>query len=153
MGLLIIFLTILLVLDCMLLTLLVLIQLPKKEAGMGQAFGGAATDALFGAGSGNALTKMMKYATGFSLIITLALAAMNNHQARKRGIIFEKYQKDAAQTAAATSSSGPTTTTVDSNAPSNLLKVTNLLSGASTNAAVTNPTATTPNAPPTTPAK
>ena len=154
MGLLIIFLTIVLVLDCLLLTLLVLIQLPKKEAGMGQAFGGAATDALFGAGSGNALTKMTKYATGVFLIITLTLAVMNNHQARKRGIIFEKYQKDSAQAAAATSSSAPTTTTADSNAPANLLKgVTNLLSGASTNPAVTNPTATTPNAPPATPAK
>ena len=39
--------------DCVLLILLVLVQLPKKEAGAGMAFGGAATDALFGAGSGN----------------------------------------------------------------------------------------------------
>jgi preprotein translocase subunit SecG len=38
-------LTFALVLDCLLLGLLVLIQLPKKEAGMGQAFGGATTDA------------------------------------------------------------------------------------------------------------
>ena len=45
-----------LLIDCLLLILLVLIQLPKKEAGMGLAFGSGATDALFGAGSGNALT-------------------------------------------------------------------------------------------------
>jgi len=38
-------LTFLLILDCLVLMLLVLIQLPKKEAGMGQAFGGGATDA------------------------------------------------------------------------------------------------------------
>ena len=39
-----------------------LIQLPKKDAGAGLAFGGGATDALFGAGSGNVLTKITKYA-------------------------------------------------------------------------------------------
>ena len=55
-------LTVVMVLDCVLLILLVLIQLPKKEAGAGLAFGGAATDALFGAGSGNVLTKATKYA-------------------------------------------------------------------------------------------
>lgn len=54
-------LTVILVLDCLFLILLVLIQLPKKEAGAGLAFGGAASDALFGAGSGNALTKVTKY--------------------------------------------------------------------------------------------
>ena len=36
-------LTVVLVLDCTLLILLVLIQLPKKDAGAGIAFGGAAT--------------------------------------------------------------------------------------------------------------
>ena len=38
--------------------IIVLIQLPKKDAGAGLAFGGAASDALFGAGSGNVLTKV-----------------------------------------------------------------------------------------------
>ena len=54
-------------LDCILLVLLVLLQLPKKEAGAGMAFGGAATDALFGAGSGNVLTKITKYVAGHFL--------------------------------------------------------------------------------------
>ncbi|HZL43560.1 MAG TPA: preprotein translocase subunit SecG [Verrucomicrobiae bacterium] len=64
-----------LVVDCLILVLLVLIQLPKKDAGAGVAFGGAATDALFGAGSGNVLTKTTKYAaTGlFVLAITLSI--------------------------------------------------------------------------------
>ena len=39
-------LTAVLVLDSLLLILLILVQLPKKEAGVGQAFGGGATDAL-----------------------------------------------------------------------------------------------------------
>jgi preprotein translocase subunit SecG len=145
MALLIVFLTIVLVLDCLLLTLLVLIQLPKKEAGMGQAFGGAATDALFGAGSGNALTKMTKYATGVFLILTLVLAVINNHQARKSGILFEKYQKDAAQAAAATTPTSPAT---DTNAAVSPLKVTNLFGNAATNIAATNSPAVSTNTTP-----
>ena len=67
--------TVALVLDCLVLILLVLIQLPKKEAGAGLAFGGAATDALFGAGSGNVLTKATKYATVafFALLVLIGL--------------------------------------------------------------------------------
>ncbi|HEY2328801.1 MAG TPA: preprotein translocase subunit SecG [Verrucomicrobiae bacterium] len=63
-------LTFLLVIDCFVLILLVLVQLPKKDAGAGIAFGGGTADALFGAGSGNVLTKITKYAT----IVLLALA-------------------------------------------------------------------------------
>src|SRR5215470_13351006 len=77
-------LTLILVVDCLLLILLVLIQLPKKEAGLGQAFGGAATDALFGAGSGNALTKMTKYAAGIFFVLTLVISILQGHQARAR---------------------------------------------------------------------
>ena len=78
-------LTFLLILDCLVLMLLVLIQLPKKEAGMGQAFGGGATDALFGAGSGNALTKMTKYAVGIFFVLTLLISVLFGKQARSGG--------------------------------------------------------------------
>ena len=71
-------LTVVLVLDCLFLILLVLVQLPKKEAGMGQAFGGAATDALFGAGSGNALTKVTKWAAGIFFALAILLTVMSN---------------------------------------------------------------------------
>ena len=84
------FLTFLLILNCLLLILLVLVQLPKKEAGMGQAFGGAATDALFGAGSGNALTKMTKYATGIFFILTLSLSILNAQQSKAKRSQFER---------------------------------------------------------------
>jgi protein translocase SecG subunit len=83
-------LTAILVLDCLLLMLLVLVQLPKKEAGMGQAFGGAATDALFGSGSGNALTKMTQYATAIFFILTLTISIMFNINSRNRGSGFER---------------------------------------------------------------
>src|SRR5262245_8741007 len=71
-----------LVVACLLLMLLVLIQLPKKEAGMGQAFGGGATDALFGAGSGTALTKLTKYAAGIFFGLTLFISVLHLHAAR-----------------------------------------------------------------------
>jgi preprotein translocase subunit SecG len=66
------------VLDCIALTLLVLVQLPKKEAGMGLAFGGGAADALFGAGSGNVLTKATKYAAAILLCLAVILSAMQS---------------------------------------------------------------------------
>lgn len=68
--------------DCALLILLVLIQLPKKEAGLGVAFGGAATDALFGAGAGNAITKITKWCAVFFFCLSLGLAVADSHYAR-----------------------------------------------------------------------
>ena len=81
MGFLIGLLTVVMVLDCVVLIFLVLIQLPKKDAGAGLAFGGGATDALFGAGSGNVLTKITKYAAGtfFILAVVLSLMQRNYH--------------------------------------------------------------------------
>ncbi|MBN2505396.1 MAG: preprotein translocase subunit SecG [Verrucomicrobia bacterium] len=97
MGFVIGFLTFLLVMDCLFLILLILIQLPKKEAGMGQAFGGAATDALFGAGSGTALTKLTKYATGFFLGMTLLLTVLNANQVKESDRGFEQQLNQAAK--------------------------------------------------------
>ena len=74
------FLTAVLVLDCVFLVLLVLVQLPKKEAGMGQAFGGAATDALFGAGSGNVLTKATKWGAALFFALAIALTIMGTYK-------------------------------------------------------------------------
>ena len=73
-------LTVVLVIDCLFLVLLVLVQLPKKEAGMGQAFGGAATDALFGAGSGNVLTKVTKWCAGIFFGLAIALTVMGTYK-------------------------------------------------------------------------
>src|SRR6185436_3727990 len=72
-------LTVVLVLNCALLILLVLIQLPKKDAGAGLAFGGAATDALFGAGTGNVLTKVTKYATVSFFVLAMILAVARSN--------------------------------------------------------------------------
>ena len=77
------FLTVILVLDAMFLILLVLIQLPKKEAGLGTAFGGGMTDALFGAGTGNVLTKATKWSAGIFLVMSLVLSILNANQVGK----------------------------------------------------------------------
>lgn len=79
-------LTIVLFINCLFLMLLILMQLPKKEAGLGQAFGSTATDALFGAGSGNVLTKATKYAAGafFALAIILSILGPRTDEAKMR---------------------------------------------------------------------
>src|SRR5437764_8187286 len=71
-------LTFLMFLDCVVLVLLVLIQLPKKDAGAGLAFGGSATDALFGAGSGTVLTKITKYSAGIFFVLAMILSVMQS---------------------------------------------------------------------------
>ena len=84
-------LTALLVLNCLVLILLVLIQLPKKDAGAGMAFGGGAADALFGAGSGNALTKITKYATVIFFLLALFLGYLEDQLYNKNSASeFEK---------------------------------------------------------------
>jgi preprotein translocase subunit SecG len=85
---LIIFLSAFLVLDCIVLVFLVLMQLPKKEAGAGLAFGGAATDALFGAGSGNFLTKATKYTAGIFFGLAIILSVLQSWRAHQPGSDF-----------------------------------------------------------------
>jgi len=68
-----------LILDCLLLGLLILVQLPKKEAGVGMAFGGGAADALFGAGSGTALSNLTKWTAGLFFVLVFCLSILNNH--------------------------------------------------------------------------
>ena len=74
------FLTAVLVIDCLFLVLLVLVQLPKKDAGAGMAFGGGATDALFGAGSGNVLTKVTKWCAGIFFALAIVLTVMGTYK-------------------------------------------------------------------------
>src|SRR3954449_11994087 len=81
-------LTVIMVLDCAILIFLVLIQLPKKEAGAGLAFGAGATDALFGAGSGNVLTKITKYAATFFFAFAIVLSVLYNIQRNRSGSTF-----------------------------------------------------------------
>lgn len=121
MGLIIGLLTFVLVLNCLVLIFLVLIQLPKKEAGAGLAFGGAATDALFGAGSGNVLTKVTKYSATIFFVLAILLAIMQRNYSSRRGSEFQRQLAEpgktpsglvapAASTTPATSTNVPLTT-------------------------------------------
>jgi protein translocase SecG subunit len=117
MSLLIGFLTFVLVVNCLLLILLVLVQLPKKEAGAGLAFGAGAVDTLIGAGSGNALTKMTKYAAGIFLGLGLLLAMLNaQRHSGTSGIQRELARKASATPAIPTTSvSAPATGPLNTN--------------------------------------
>jgi len=83
-------LTVALLLDCLVLIFLVLVQLPKKDAGAGLAFGGGAADALFGAGSGNTLTKITKSATVIMFVLALLLGYMEEKMHRSNAGEFTK---------------------------------------------------------------
>jgi preprotein translocase subunit SecG len=139
-NLLYILLTVLMFLDCVLLVFLVLLQLPKKEAGAGMAFGGAATDALFGAGSGNVLTKITKYVAGvfFGLAILMALMASHRAPSSAAALAQSLLQRTAAPLAAPAqpASSTPSGTTPASTAPGDgLLQFSNVAPAAPSNAA------------------
>lgn len=84
-------LTFLIIVNCLLLILLVLVQLPKKDAGAGMAFGAGTADALFGAGSGNVLTKITKFAVMTLLVLALFISYLQDKAAPGAGTVnFEK---------------------------------------------------------------
>jgi preprotein translocase subunit SecG len=157
MGWLIGLLTFILVVNCLFLCLLVLAQKPKKDTGGGLAFGGGASDALFGAGSGDLFTKMTKYATVIFFVLTLTLSILNAQQARRKGgdprlrVSLAERQGDlpiAAKPAAPTAPGVPGATT---NSTNPTLTVSNPVSMLNTSlvSKFTNPTAaTTTTAPP-----
>jgi preprotein translocase subunit SecG len=137
------FLTFIMFMNCLLLLLLILVQLPKKEAGIGTAFGGGATDALFGAGSGNVLTKLTKYSSGIFLGLALLLSVLIVRQSseRNRGLQQELLRKAAApgyvKPSPADISNATTTPPVGTNAL--MLNLTNLTTPAATNRAPAKP--------------
>jgi len=103
-------LTVFLVINCALLILLILIQLPKKDAGAGMAFGGAAADALFGAGSGNVLTKVTKYSTIVFFGLALVLGYLQNRVHNQGSVLeFEKQMQQKQQTQMPVSAPQPVT--------------------------------------------
>jgi preprotein translocase subunit SecG len=93
-------LTLVMVADCLILIFLVLIQLPKKEAGAGLAFGAGATDALFGAGSGTVLTKITKYAATTFFVLAVVLSVMQMGYHRRTSTEFERNLEKPGRTAA-----------------------------------------------------
>ncbi len=129
-------LTVFLILDCLFLGLLILVQLPKKDAGVGMAFGGGAADALFGAGSGTALTKLTKYSAGAFFALVFVLSYLNIHaNPSSASELKQQIEKQSHQTAPSAPAPLPTTptsnavvSTTPGSSPSNMsLPATNLL--------------------------
>ena len=147
-------LTFLLVINCLLLILLILMQLPKKDAGAGMAFGGAAADALFGAGSGNFLTQATRYATIVLFLLALGLGYVEDRlHNQNSGSEFEKaVQEKQSQTPIAVP---PPATPLNSTAamPTNNLLLPPVTPPASTPAAAATPTPVAPSNAPATPTK
>jgi len=108
MGFLIGLLTFVMVLDCFVLILLVLMQLPKKDAGAGLAFGGGATDALFGAGSGNVLTKATKYAAIIFFVLAILTGTLQSRYHHRSVSELEKALASQSETQPATPPASPT---------------------------------------------
>ncbi len=146
---LIVILTILLILTCLFLGLLILIQLPKKEAGVGVAFGGGATDALFGAGSGSALTKLTKYSAIVFFALVISLSFLRTRAPRAPGEEFKmQLNKQSQQPLAPPPSRAPATAPKTTNpaaatnpAPINLMPLPTATNSPppATSAPVTNP--------------
>ena len=99
-------LTFVLIINCVMLIGLVLIQLPKKDAGAGLAFGSGAADALFGAGSGSALTKITKWATVVFLLLALFLGFLQDkaHNSNNAADFAKQVQQKQMQSAPAPAS-------------------------------------------------
>jgi preprotein translocase subunit SecG len=83
-------LTIIMVLNSLFLILLILVQLPKKEAGAGLAFGAGAAEAVFGAGAGTPLSKITKYSAGLFLGLALLLSIMNSYESKRNARLLEQ---------------------------------------------------------------
>jgi len=145
-------LTIVMVLDCLILVGLVLIQLPKKDTGGGLAFGGGASDALFGAGSGNVLTKITKYAATVFFILAVALSVFQKSYHNRTSTEFERKLSQPGSLGAPTPP--PTTGPMPARAPQTPATDTNTLlnlpmpTPATSNAApASNPSNAVPGAP------
>jgi len=102
--------SIFLVLDCILLVTLILIQLPKKEAGAGMAFGGGASDAIFGAGSGTALSRITKYLAGAFFVLAILLAVIGKPPRHSTVLDSKPAATVPAATATATTAAPEATT-------------------------------------------
>jgi preprotein translocase subunit SecG len=111
------FLTLAMLVDCVVLVLLVLIQLPKKEAGAGLAFGGATSDALFGAGSGNVLTKITKYAATTFFILAVGLSILQGNYHRRTTTGFQQKLEQPSRAPNLPPATSPGTPTPTSSVP------------------------------------
>ncbi len=98
-------------LTCLFLILIILMQPSKADGGLGAAFGAGATDTLFGARTGNVLTKGTIWGATILFVTSLLLAILIAHQ-KPTSIVLDKAAATpaAAEKAAATPASAKTAT-------------------------------------------
>ena len=104
-------LTFVLVLICAILIVLILAQLPKKDAGAGLAFGAGTAEAIFGAGAGTPLAQITKYCAGMFLGLALTVSALNAYRSNQPDRLIE--QEAANQEANAPAETAPEAGTTD----------------------------------------
>lgn len=93
-------------LTCVFLILIILMQPSKADGGLGAAFGSGATDTLFGARTGNVLTKGTIWGATILFVTSLLLAILIAHQ-KPTSLVLDKV---AATPAAAAPASAKTAT-------------------------------------------
>ena len=98
-------------LTCVFLILIILMQPSKADGGLGAAFGSGATDSLFGARTGNVLTKGTIWGTSILFICSVLLAVLIAHQ-RPSSIVLEQ-----AAAASKTTEKAAATPAADKSAP------------------------------------
>lgn len=107
-GLIIGILTFILVVICAMLVVLILAQLPKKDAGAGLAFGAGTAEAIFGAGAGTPLAHITKYCTGIFLGLALTLSALNAYRSNQGERLIDQAAEEAANTIPTSGEETPT---------------------------------------------
>lgn len=102
-NILITFLTFVLIIVSLFMVLVILMQRPNTNAGMGAAFGGGMTESAFGAETSNILTKATRYSAiaFFVLCLSLYLLHIGKVSKTEDGQFFlPSIQEEAAPTAA-----------------------------------------------------
>lgn len=94
------------VLDCLGITLLVLMQRPKQE-GLGAAFGGGVTDQVFGARTTNVLQRGTVYLGSIFFILALALSVLISYRAKGTSMAAHPAKPKAEITAPAAPATPP----------------------------------------------
>jgi preprotein translocase subunit SecG len=109
-------------LTCVFLILIILMQPSKADGGLGAAFGSGATDTLFGARTGNVLTKGTIWGATILFVSSVLLAILIAHQ-RPASLVLDTAatakttQKAAAVPASEKAASAKTADAAKSTAP------------------------------------
>lgn len=115
-------LTFVLVMICAALIVLILAQLPKKDAGAGLAFGAGTAEAIFGAGAGTPLAQITKYCAGIFLGLALTLSALNAYRSNQGDrLIEEEAARQAATSPAVTEEDPSAVTPVTADSPTTVV--------------------------------